>query len=126
MVDVAVLPKSAGAVLCVARVGLIAGSQTGEGLVDGCGLDYAVVSELRGGGCGDGEAGRWAFPSGCGGCSGLHAEECGVLCSLGGVVTALLRTLLSRFYDLSLLVSHVETSLQLLSHAWVVCLESRR
>lgn len=114
VVDVAHLTQRAGTVLDMAAVCLIAGSESGEGLIEGCRLDYAVVGELSGIGSGDCEAWGSAFPSGGGGGACLDAKQSGVLCSVGVVrfvCTAGLRAFLSSFYNLPLLVTNIKTSL---------------
>lgn len=108
------LTQRAGTVLDVAAVCLIARSESGEGLIDGGGLNDTVVGELGGIWSGDCEAWRSAFPSGGGGRACLNAKQSGVLCSVGvvGLVcTAGLRAFLSSFYNLPLLITNVEAPL---------------
>lgn len=100
-------------------------AETGEGLVDWCGLDDALVRELLVRGWCNGEPGRGTFPAGSVG--RLHGSSEGVHVAVAGcliVLVASLALLLAGFNDLSLSLPHINTPLKLLTHGGVLGMEA--
>lgn len=101
-------------------------TQTREGLIQRRRLNHALIRESGVVWCVDGETWRWTFPSISAGTlggteGGILAGGCFAIAFLGA-----LATFLSGFDDLSLLLTYIETALQLLAHSRVLSLKSRR
>ena len=101
-------------------VGLMA---AGEGLVQGRGLDDALVGKLFVRGWYDGKAGRWPFLR----CHGrLQTSKRRPIRTVAAALGRLCVLLQPRLDDVSLLVANGDASLQLLSHARILRLEAGR